>query len=189
MKGWTSNQRLWFYRVLTLLATAVLTHVLAVWAVPRLIMRAVIAGPQVQQMQALNHAAHTPAVDASARRIVMPSPDMLYSICVVDLSDGPLHVTAQPRLSSYWSIALYASNSDNFFVLNDRQVGDAAVNLWLVSDKPSASDPPVPAGARVVRFPSSKGLLLMRVLTGHYATESALLEPARRTLQCRPARS
>ena len=184
MRPWSNRQRLWFYRGLTLLSTALIVHVLAVWATPRLIMNRLMNGPTAQAMNMLNQAAFPPAVDASARRVVMPSPDLLYSVCVFDVSDGPVRVRANPGLPSYWSIALYAANSDNFFVLNDREAGAAPVDLWLVSEGPNAQDPAMPPGARVVVSPSTRGFLLMRVLTADYEAEKAIVEPARRSLQC-----
>ncbi|NBT55041.1 MAG: DUF1254 domain-containing protein [Betaproteobacteria bacterium] len=186
MRTWRNTQRLWFYRALTLLATALIVHLLAVWATPRLIMNRLMTGPAAQDMNMLNQAAFLPAVDASARRVVMPSPDLLYSVCVFDVSAGPVRVRANPGLPSYWSIALYAANSDNFFVLNDRQAGAAPVDMWLVSEGPNPRDPAVPPGARVVVSPSAQGFLLMRVLTANYEAEKAVVEPARRTLQCSP---
>ena len=184
MRPWSTRQRLWFYRGLTLLSTALIVHVLAVWATPRLIMNRLMNGPTAQAMNMLNQAAFPPAVDASARRVVMPSPDLLYSVCVFDVSAGPVRVSANPGLPSYWSIALYAANSDNFFVLNDREAGAAPVDLWLVSGGANPRDPAVPPGARVVVSPSTQGFLLMRVLTADYEAEKAIVEPARRSLQC-----
>lgn len=184
MKSWSFRQRLWFYRALTLSATALIAHIALVWALPRLIMQHVMGGQAAQEMNMRNNAAFPAPVDASSRRVVMPSPDMLYSVCVFDVSQGPVRVTAHPELSSYWSIALYGANSDNFFVVNDRTVGKAAVDLWLVSKGSNAADPAVPLGAQVVVTPSEKGFLLMRVLTGNYEAEKSVLEPARRTLAC-----
>ena len=184
MRPWSTRQRLWLYRGLTLLSTALIVHVLAVWATPRLIMNRLMNGPTAQAMNMLNQAAFPPAVDASARRVVMPSPDLLYSVCVFDVSAGPVRVRANPGLPSYWSIALYAANSDNFFVLNDRQAGAAPVDLWLVSEGPNAQDPAMPPGTRLVVSPSTQGFLLMRVLTADYEAEKAIVEPARRSLQC-----
>jgi uncharacterized membrane protein len=111
----------------------------------------------------------------------------LYSVCAYDTTNGPVRITANPALQSYWSIALYGANSDNFFVVNDRTAQGQPVNLWLVSEGANAHAQPVPDGARVVVSPSRKGFLLMRVLTGDYEAEKAIVEPARRTLTCSPA--
>ena len=184
MKRITDNKRLWFYRGLTLLTTAILVHLLAVWAAPRLIMQVLMKGPAAQAMNMQNQAAFPPPVTAASRTVVMPSPDMLYSVCVFDVSASPLRVTANPQLKSYWSIALYGSNSDNFFVINDRNAGEKPVDLWLVSAGGNAQSKGVPAGSQVVVAPSENGFLLMRVLTGNYVAEKSVVEPARRTLAC-----
>lgn len=183
----TDNRRLWFYRGLTLVVTAVLVHLAAIWAAPRLIMQILLNGPQAKTMQMHNQAAFPPPVTAQSRSIVLPSPDMLYSVCVFDVSKGPVRVQANPMLTTYWSIALYGSNSDNFFVINDRQAGKQPVDLWLVPTDGNASIVPVPDGSRVVVVPARQGFLLMRVLTGNYDAEKAVIEPARRTLQCTPS--
>jgi uncharacterized membrane protein len=156
---------------------AVLVHLLAVWAAPDIIMR--VAGNKIGA--GIGGVLHAPPITAQSRTIVLPSPDMLYSVCLFDLSTGPMHITANPKLSSYWSIALYAANSDNFFVLNDQQARGKPVDLQLVSSQSAAAASP---GAVVA--PTDSGLLLMRVLTGDYEAEKAVLEPARRSLQCTP---
>jgi len=187
MKRISGQQRLWFYRILTLIVTAILVHILAVWAAPRLIMQVLMRGPMAQTLNMHNQAAFPPPVTAASRTVVMPSPDLLYSVCVFDLTAGPVRISASPNLKSYWSIALYAANSDNFFVINDRKFNGKPADLWLVSLSGSSDTLPVPAGAQVVVSPSTTGFLLMRVLTGNYDAEKAVIEPARHTLTCTPA--
>jgi uncharacterized membrane protein len=81
-------------------------------------------------------------------------------------------------------VALYAANSDNFFVRNDRQAQGRAVDLWLVPPGGDPQQKPPPADVEVVVSPSRTGFLLMRVLTTDYQAEKAVVEPARRTLRC-----
>lgn len=186
MKAISTVQGLWFYRGLCLLVTAIAVHILAIWVTPRAIMWIVLHGPNSRAIASYNQAAHMSPVDATSRGIVLPSPDLLYSVCVFDVSQGPVRVTAHLQLPSYWSIALYGANSDNFFVINDRSAGTRPVDLWLVSAQGSTPSRPVPPDSRVITTPSSTGLLLMRVLTGDYDAEKAMIEPARRTLTCTP---
>jgi uncharacterized membrane protein len=154
---------------------------------PRAIMYRVLHGPVAQALNFHNQAAFAPPVTAASRAVVMPSPDMLYALCHIDVSQGPVQVEANPQLPTYWSIALYASNSDNVFTLNDRQTAGQAVRLWLAANPRDAARAPV--GSTVVRVPGTQALLLMRVLTSDYAREQAQLEAARRTLRCTPAAS
>lgn len=187
MKHWTDRRRLWFYRGLVLLSTAVLVHLAAVWAAPRVIMHVLLRATQASGLQADNQAAFPAPVTAASRSIVLPSPDLLYAVCKFDVGRGPVRVTANPQLPGYWSIALYASNSDNFFVLNDRQAQGKPVDLWLVSRDSGMDQQTVPPGSQVVVTPSTTGLLLMRVLTGDYDAQKSLVEPARHTLRCTAA--
>ena len=187
MKRISDQQRLWFHRILALIVTAILVHILAVWAAPRLTMQVLMHGPMAQTLNMHNQAAFPPPVTAASRTVVMPSPDLLYSVCVFDVAARPVRISANPNLKSYWSIALYAANSDNFFVINDRKSNGKPVDLWLVSGSGSRSKLPIPTGAQVVVSPSTTGFLLMRVLTGNYDAEKAVIEPARHTLTCTPA--
>lgn len=187
MRHGSNPRRLWLYRITTLLATAILAHLLTVWAVPRLIMQVLMNGPMAQQMNMRNQAAFPPPVNAQSRTVVMPSPDLLYSVCVFDVRDGPVRVRAAPQLPGYWSIALYSANSDNFFVRNDRQAQGAPIDLWLVPAGGDKGTMPVPQGAQVVVSPSDTGFLLMRVLASDYQADQLALESARRTLRCEPA--
>jgi uncharacterized membrane protein len=187
MKRWTDHRRLWLYRVSALAITVAVFHVAIVWLLPRLIMWRVMSGPIAQEIGGTNRASFPPPVDATSRRIVMPSPDLLYAVCLLDLSGGPVRVTADPQWPDYWSLALYGANSDNYYVLNDRQAAGKPVDLWVVAAGGNAGAPQVPAGAQVVVSPSRKAFLLMRVLTGDYAAQADAVEKARRSLRCQAA--
>lgn len=184
MKQFNDHQRVWIYRACALMITCVAVHLLTVWAAPRLIMQILMNGPVAKTLDMNNKAAFPPPVTAQSRTVVMPSPDLLYSVCVFDVSQGPVRVRANPQLGGYWSIALYASNSDNFFVINDRKSKGQPVDLWLVSKDANVGGEPTPTGSTVVVAPSKTGFLLMRVLVGNYDIEKSSVEPARRTLSC-----
>lgn len=169
---------------LALLVTVVVAHLLTVWAVPRIAMYVVMNGPEARAMDMRNRAVFVPPVTARSRSVVMPSPDLLYAVCVFDVSHGAVHVTANPQLATYWSIALYAANSDNFFVLNDRQAAGQPVDLWLLPPDGDTNGRPLPPGVQGIVPPSREGFLVLRVLTGDYEAEKSILEPARRTLSC-----
>ena len=187
-------------KVLWVLAIAIVVHFASVWALPRVMMW--------KLFQTLTHAAGAseapkqpilpPLADASARRVVMPNPDLLYGLCALDLEHGPAIVRADPRLSSYWSIALYASNSDHFFVLNDREAGQRPVHLRIMAQPdPTAASALVHSDAetrsarprtmdepRTIVAPSSQVLLLMRVLVEDPSRGTEAIEAARSSLKC-----
>ena len=177
----SSRRRLWAWRIGATLALATAVHLLAVWAVPRVIMGRVLSAAQPEKTTGVFL---PPMTDASARRIVMPSPDLLYATCAFDVGKRPLRIRADPKSPRYWSIALYADNSDNFFVINDREAAGKPIDIVLIGPKAYAQAPVLPAGASVIDAPSTRGLLLMRVLVADYAADKSVVEAARSTLRC-----
>jgi uncharacterized membrane protein len=176
------TKRYWTWWTLIVLVIAILVHVLSVWAVPRVIMSKVFEG--VPAASDTNRAFYPPMTSAESRSIVMPSPDLLYAICTYDLAGGPVRVTANPGLDSYWSVALYSAASDNWYVINDRQAGGRPVDIVVAERGMVRSASAASTSAKVLEAPSQKGLVLMRVLAGDYANDSARYEAARRTFSC-----
>ena len=142
------------------LALAVVIHILFVAAVPHLVMFMASQRILKKSGSGINRLLLAPRVTVNSRDVVKPSPDLLYSLCVYDVSARPLRITA-PVPDTYWSISFYQTNTDNFFVLNDRQVETDPVKIVLVGP-----DMPVPdiADAEVVVAPSNKGVFLLRSL-------------------------
>jgi len=107
--------------------------------------------------RAVNQFVFGPRTTEASRNIVRPSPDLAYASCVYDLSKGPLKVHAAPW-GDYMSISVFQANSDNIFVLNDRQAPNG-VDFVLAK-----KGQPTPPGARVVISPSDRGIILDRRL-------------------------
>lgn len=185
MTGTTRSRWRWPVHGAVWLATVILAHLATVWTLPHVIMWVLMDGPQARSLSMHNQAAFPPPVSAKVRTVVMPSPDLLYSVCAFDIRNGPVRIRANPRLSNYWSIALYGANSDNFFVVNDRQTADRPVDLLLVAPGHEAATDVAETARRIVS-PSSRGFLLMRVLTSDYDSEKAVVETARHSLTCSP---
>ena len=175
------------------LTVAVLTHLLTVWALPRLIMREAMAritdetAAQARAQGAPRAATGVylpPPTDHTQRRIVMPSPDLLYATCTLDLSKGPMRVTAEVAHPRYWSVAIYGANSDNFFVVNERSAAAQRLDLWVVPPGADRSAMNAERGSTVVDAPSRKVLLLTRLLLTDDPADLALAKASRSTLRC-----
>lgn len=149
---------IWMGRIALVLAVAAVVHVTAVWAVPRLIMIRAMA--VMERQGGYNTALHPPRPSDKSRDIVLPSPDLLYTACVFDLRKRPLRITA-PAPDTYWSVAFFAANTDNFFVLNDRGANGHPAELVLAG--PGTHDQ-APPGARIVDAPTDRGIVLFRTL-------------------------
>ena len=128
-----------------------------------------------------NRMVHPPRPTSQSRRVVRPSPDQLYSGCVYDLSDGPVVISGMAPTDSYWSLSFFAHNTDNYFVVNDRELETPDFRYVLLS-----RGAPVPAGvsdAQVVRSPSQTGIVLQRLFIDR-DDRAGELDARRKTARC-----
>lgn len=145
----------WGKYVLGALIVGALVHFAAIFAVPYVMMNVAMerlgaAGVNTWHL--------SDRVTAASRWVVRPAPDFAYSACVFDLSEGPVIITATPW-DDYWSLSLYGANSDNFFVIDDREAHNGA-EITLVRQ-----GTPHPEGASMVtESPSTRGIALIRRL-------------------------
>lgn len=141
--------------VWTALIIAVIAHFAFVIGTPRVLMN--VAFERVAAGRT-NDWHLSPRVTPEARAIVRPSPDFAYSACAYDLGNGPIRMRVPPW-NAYWSLSLYADNSDNFFVLDDREAREGADIVVIKRGGEHPRD-----AARVVESPSSRGIALIRRL-------------------------
>lgn len=138
--------------------------------------------------EGINVALPAPRADASARTVVRPSPDLLYTACVFDLKNGPLHITA-PVQASYVSVSGFAADTSNFFALNDAKIapdaeGHKRINLLLARNQLGA----LPEGATRIIAPSDRGLILFRSLITSEAELPQLQADFQAQQRCEPLR-
>lgn len=111
--------------------------------------------------------------------IVRPSPDLAYSSCPYDLSDGPVEVSVTPVPGRYSSLSIFDARTDVVFVRNDRQAKEAPYKVVIARDGQR-----VPTGAEVVRVQYDRGIALVRLLLNDPA-EIKALDGVRRQSTCR----
>lgn len=170
----------WGRWLLLALVVALVTHGLAVWLLPRVVMR--IAIDAMASRDGFNRAVFPPRADETARTIVRPSPDLLYAGCAFDLAAGPVRLRAVVPQDTYWSLSMFAANTDNFFVVNDRRATSGAVDLVLAAPGSTVA---LPDGATLVEAPSTRGIVLTRTLIAR-ADRLGELDEARRRFTCAP---
>jgi uncharacterized membrane protein len=141
--------------VLAAIGIAVATHLAFIYAVPRVLMNVAIERIGAGGFNAWRVADR---VTPQSRQVVRPAPDFAYSACAFDLSDGPVLSSAAPWDGS-WSLSLYAANSDNFFVIDDREAR-LGTEITLVRRGRSPPD----GAAMAVESPSVRGIALIRRL-------------------------
>ena len=141
--------------VWTALILAVIAHLAFIIATPRVLMH--VATERVGAGH-FNEWHLSARVTPESRAIVRPSPDFAYSACAYDLGDGPLRIRVTPW-AAYWSLSLYADNSDNYFVIDDREAREGAELVLIRRGGEHPRD-----ALRVVESPSRRGIALIRRL-------------------------
>jgi uncharacterized membrane protein len=145
--------------------------------------QAIIAGLQRRLVKDVgkNHLRHGARPSDKDRIVVGPCPDLIYSIGVFDVSETPLRITA-PLPGSYMSLSLYADNSDNFFVQNDRQLESSKFDLVVIG--PHAPELHL-TGVTTVRAPSKTGIILFRYFAGE-GIQFEKIDALRHQIVCDP---
>ncbi|WP_394692754.1 DUF1254 domain-containing protein [Hyphobacterium sp.] len=140
-----------------LLAASV--HAATLWYLPRLAMNTAMS--RLETVGATpNTIVHVPPTDETSRRVVRPSPDLLYSVCLLNLSDGPVQIRAADW-GGYMSLSLFSGNTDNVAAVNETQTdGDIILS---VSDGAGADiDLGSPRGIAIIRRLVTNGDALAR---------------------------
>jgi uncharacterized membrane protein len=148
------NRWLWWSALATV-AVAVIVHFLTIFAIPILIMDTAMSKYPTNVLMKGGR------TTAENRMVVRPSPDLVYSILLYDVSQQPIRFKAQVPGDTYWSVAFYAANTDNFFVLNDQHVESNPLEILLVKQGAAI---PENERAQVVVSPSDRGIMLVRHL-------------------------
>ncbi|MGV8996336.1 MAG: DUF1254 domain-containing protein [Parvibaculaceae bacterium] len=163
------------------LVLAVVVHIGALHALPGGIMSRVMM--KVGGNGSVNAFVQQPLPTDKARGVVRPSPDLAYSICILDLTKEPVHIVV-PLTKPYTSVALYARNTDNYFVRNDRDSDGKSLDVVVIG--PDTKKPEnLPTGAEVVTAPTTKGLVLVRRVV-ESADAFAAIDATRKSSVCAP---
>ncbi len=166
----------WGKYVIAALLVAVIAHFVIIFATPTMLMNV------VQERLGNSNAWHlAERVTQNSRTIVRPSPDFAYSVCPYDLSNGAVQIHVTPW-SDYWSLSLYANNSDNYYVLDDREAQNGADVLVIRAGAPA----PDRLAATIVQSPSQRGVALIRRLAPTPDAYAAAARVARGDV-CSPA--
>lgn len=160
-------------------AAAAVGHVGLVMATPHALMK-VVTNRASQDGKLINQFQFGPRTTKDSRGVVRPSPDLVYSTCVYDLSKGPVQIAAAPTPNGgYVSISVFAANTDNVAVF------DTAQNPEGISFVLARAGQKTPPGAKVVISPSDRGIVLDRRLAANDELFAAA-DQARRADKCQP---
>jgi uncharacterized membrane protein len=166
------------YWTLCVVLLAGIVHLGYVLFVPHVEMRSKIS----ELRQLADSGALTVLSREDSIRLIGPDGQWLvHALCIYDLSNGPVTITAAVP-NAYWSMTMYSAGGETFYSLNDRQAGIDLVALTL--RQPGER---LPADEEVeltvpdddtltVRAPESMGLVVMRALAGEAAEYGRISE-------------
>jgi len=148
-----------FWIALTLMEAAIL-HLAAIWFSPRVV--SWISARRLLKFAGRLNILGYRGLPIAGRRALTTNPDMVTAFGVYDVSQEPVRIAcAIPHWDNYWSISLYAWNTENFCVINDRTARSGQFDLVIVSGKSRYQSS---EGEEVVFSPTQKGVVLVRML-------------------------
>jgi uncharacterized membrane protein len=177
----------WIKPIAGAVLLAGMVHVATLFAIPYGLMLGVMRGA-AEKAGGANTFLHARKTTPQNQTIVRPSPDLAYSVCSIDVSDGPVEVVVN-RKAAPAVVALYATNTDMIWSTGDLVglPGDEAIatplHLFITRDQAAASPP---QGSTVVTVPSNQVLLLVRRLAPT-AEAFAAVDAERQTDLCKLA--
>lgn len=132
---------------------------------------------------------HAPPATPEQQPIVRPSPDLLYSSCVFDVSEGPVSVYVPAISGHYWSVSVFDARTDTVIVRGERHTGGAPVRLLLdrgaETDAAGRLQNAAAAGFEPVALGYARGIVLVRILVPD-PDDLAAVDALRRQADCRP---
>ncbi len=153
---------------------------------PKVIMQKAMTNLATEYKATPNAFFHSAPITAENQRIVRPSPDLAYSICLFDVSNGPVEVRV-PKAANYLSVAFYDTGTNNFFHMNDSEM-DAEGATIIINPSNTDTTPLTPVaypGGRNVLTPTKTGLVLVRrVITDQ--DDWVPIEEERKQMSCAP---
>jgi uncharacterized membrane protein len=157
------------------LIVAVATAYAAIWAIPYGLMNVAI---ERLGQGGVNTMSYGNLATPERQPVVRPSPDLAYSSCPYDLSDGPIAIDVSPVPGRYSSLSVFDAATDVIFVRNDVEAGGKPFRIIV-----ARAGQAVPKGAEVVRTNHDHGIALIRLLLKEPA-EIGGLDAIRRQSSC-----
>ena len=169
--------RTWLFPILVGFAAAAAAWYGTLVAAPHFLMSTAIE--RIGERGTVNNFGFGELSTADNQPIVRPSPDLVYSSCVFDISKGPVLIDVPPVPEAYWSISVFDARTDVMAVRSDRDTGGKPARLALLQKGGIA-----PAGYEPVELGYDTGIALIRILLSD-PKDYAKIDAIRRKATCR----
>lgn len=141
------------------LLLAVFTHVALLFGAPFVAADFSFAR-MLERGGAVNHVVAFDRVRAGDENVPLTNADTRGARAVIDLSAGPLTLDALvPEGAAYWSLTVFAHNTDTITVVSDQDLPPGPVRFLLLGPghQPGAAE-----GRTLIRVPTRRAYLLVR---------------------------
>ncbi|PZO54732.1 MAG: hypothetical protein DCF16_04590 [Alphaproteobacteria bacterium] len=142
---------------------ALISHFAIVFAAPYLATDVVIA--RIDKVRALtpNELRVAPPTSPPRDLVPMGNADTITASSWLDLRQGPLLFEAPlPRRGEYWSVSIFAHDSDTDFIMSDRDVQAGEPARVLIYGPGQV--PPIQSDAIIARVSTERAFLLVRAI-------------------------
>jgi len=165
-------------KTLILIVIGFLIHISFIYYFPYL--KVWMISQNSEALNSVNVAFYRDVPTANSREVVRPSPDLMYSGCGYDVTYNPLVIKTDIPYT-YWSVSFFSDNSDNFTTINNDEISEGNITIYLFGpdSKPSQIN-----NGYVVVSPSNRGLMLIRQFIGNGSNLDMLYE-IQASLECR----
>lgn len=158
------------------LIVAAVTAYAAIWAIPYGLMSVAI---ERLGQGGVNAMSYGNLANPDRQPVVRPSPDLAYSSCPYNISEGPIAIDVAPVPGRYTSLSIFDAATDVIFVRNDVDAGGKPFRIIV-----ARAGQAIPKGAEVVRTNHDRGIALIRILLKD-PMEMGALDAVRRQSSCR----
>jgi len=117
-----------------------------------------IEGRIAKAVGGFNVCKHNKTYGPRSGSVARANPDSIVTSMSYDVSDGPVELRGV-TWPDYWSLSVYQHNTDNIFVINDRQLPEEMFHVIIT---PLGGAPDAPKGAVIVESPSLTGIVVVR---------------------------
>ncbi len=140
------------------LAALLVSHKTILQVTPKAIMTKAM-GVMEQRGVPVHGFAMSPRITPQTQSIVRPSPDLAYSLCLFDVSGGPIVVTGA-KWAGYGSLTIFNAVTDVVFIASLDTANDNANDVVLTTDINLSQSGDTP----IVYLKKPKGIALIRRL-------------------------
>ncbi|MEM6534535.1 MAG: DUF1254 domain-containing protein [Pseudomonadota bacterium] len=167
-----SRLRPWQIAIGLFVISALVAHVWMLARIPTMVMSTARA-LFIENGAIENGWSPSPRVTPETQRIVRPSPDLAYSICLFDASSGPVEISA-PAWDGYGSLSIFNERTDNVFVTSLDAAEDAP-NQVIVGPEGYVPSPDIAieGEAPPILILTGEGVALIRRLAPSQALHDA----------------